>query len=289
MNKQARNQLALAVGLALLGAVPQAMVAQGYGRVANDAWSGRVTVINTIPIDRTRMRTGGAAGAMVTQMGGTSSAPKTVMSVDLHPVLIAYWGDQKEKMRTEALAFLHEKNIGGGFRTGNNGLTLVPDGPLYAGWDGRGFSFKWVLPGNHLETQIRTPGPAPSGWDPKFQLFFDLTILGDVDVQNKTLRVAAVRVQPKVYRPAGRNFTGDAATAANNLVATLSGTDFIGQFLNRINGQTVPVSRPLNLELAKLSPALAKATAGVDIQPGFTANPNQVTLTLGKAAPLNVH
>jgi hypothetical protein len=68
----------------------------------------------------------------------------------------------------------------------------------------------------------------------------------------------------------------------------LSGKDFIGQALSRINGQSVPVSKPINLELAKLAPALAKATANVDIQPGFTPSPNQVTLTLTRAAPVVV-
>jgi hypothetical protein len=280
MIRQLRCRLVLAVSLTLHSAALQAVVAQAFGRTANDPWSGRVTVINAIPIDK--------AKGIATQIGRSGSAPKNIVSVDLHPVLVAYWADQKQKVWKDALTFLSEKDIGGGFRTGNNGLTLVPDGPLYAGFDGRGFTFKWVLPGNHLETQIRTPGPAPSDWDPRFQVFFDLTIVGDVDIQNKTLHVAAVHVQPTVHRPAGRNVTGNAATTFNNLVATLSGKDFIGQALSRINGQSVPVSKPINLELAKLAPALAKATANVDIQPGFTPSPNQVTLTLTRAAPVVV-
>jgi hypothetical protein len=213
---------------------------------------------------------------------GTGSPP-TAATVDLRPVISAFWQAAREELRVRGLQFLSERDIGGGFRTSHNGLYFANDLDLFAGWDGRGFTIKFVAAGNRLDTQIRTPGPLPSGTDPKLRVMFDLAVSGDVDIQNNTLRVGTFRVTPTVHRPTGRNFTGDMAIAVDELMQTLAGTGFIERFAAIANGTRVPLNTPISVELAKLSPVLGEATSNAEIQPGMETN--RLILSLVRSSP----
>jgi hypothetical protein len=250
---------------------------QGFGRVANTPYSGGVTVVNKLPVaavDRAGVRVNAAA-----------PAPNQVVHVELGPVLRKAWTDARPALQTMGENFLRERDIGGGFRTSSNHLNLAADGgQMFAGWDGRGFTIKWLLPGNNLKTRVRIPGPSREDDDPALTVPFDLELTLDVDINGTQMVTRSARLQAHAHDSSGRNFTGKAGVAVANVVKFVGGPDLVAELLKRINDRQVSFSAAINKELAKLNPALAKAGNGAAIVPGFDDARQSIQLTIVKAA-----
>ncbi|MGK2960963.1 MAG: hypothetical protein ACSLFK_02315 [Gemmatimonadaceae bacterium] len=282
--------------MTLIAVAPAIAAAQpGFGRVANLPYSGGVTVINNMkrpltPADALKSGNLSVTGTLNTSPASKVSAPvqpRTVF-IDTRPLLIGVWQQLRPAIVDSALSFLHERNIGGGFRTSRNRLTLAEDGPMFVGWDGRGFTIKFLLNGNSLSTYLRTPTPVSRDADPGFQVNFDLEVDIDVEVKGNQLVAGPARIQPIVHRPTGRNFTGALAIAVSDLVGVLSGTDFAGSFLKQINSRDFGMQTGLNQGLARLNPVLRAAASGGTIMPGYDAGRSSITLTMQNAGPLPV-
>jgi hypothetical protein len=276
---------------------PQLARAQSFsfGRAANEPWSGRITVINKIKLAEAEkvfsdftQKIGTKGKASKATSLGNSILKGNPQTVELRPFLDEAWAKARQPLANEMQHQLREKNIGGGIRTSRNTVVLGEHGELFVGWDGRGFTLRFVLRGNSLTTSLRIPGPTPSGLDPRFKVNFDVDLLMDVDIHGTTLVAGSPRVRLNVHRPEGKNITGSLVLAIERLVSVISGTDIEGTALKVINSKEIKLASPINLELAKLSPALAKATDGISIRPGFDKNPNRITMTLEKLAPLPV-
>lgn len=284
-------RLAAAAVLVVLGA--QA-AAQGFGRTASDPWSGIVTVHNRMtppgkPISA-------AARLGVREVSGsiaqpTNAKPAVVKperaSVNLAPVIQQWWDSKRPQYAAKAVAFLNERDIGGGFRTSRNVVTLATSGPMLVGTDGNGFTVRYLLNGNSLSTYLRVPaGPLVNRhMDPGFVVRFDLDVTLDFSVRNNQLVAGPARIKANVHRPEGRNISGDLATAAANIVKTLSGADFVGQFLAVANSQPIAVDTGLNQQLGMINPLLQKAASGGVIQPAYHAANQSVVLTILNAGP----
>lgn len=271
--------------------------AQGFGRTASEPWSGIVTVHNRMtppgkPISA-------AARVGVREVSGsiaqpTNAKPAAVKperaSVNLAPVIQQWWDGKRPQYAAKAVAFLNERDIGGGFRTSRNVVTLATSGPMLVGTDGNGFTVRYLLNGNSLSTYLRVPaGPLVNRhMDPGFVVRFDLDVTLDFSVRNNQLVAGPARIKANVHRPEGKNISGDMATAAANLVKTLSGVDFVGQFLAVANSQPIAVDTGLNQQLGMINPLLQKAASGGVIQPSYHAANQSVVLTLLTAGPAPV-
>ncbi len=93
------------------------------------------------------------------------------------------------------------------------------------------------------------------------------------------------RIKANVHRPEGKNISGDMATAAANLAKTLSGVDFVGQFLAVVNSKPIAVDTGLKQELAKINPLLQKAASGGAIQLSYESAHQSVVLAVVNAGP----
>jgi hypothetical protein len=231
----------------------------GFRRVATDPFSGVVALVNRVKVL------------------SNPALPREV-SVDLGPVIRQAWSAARTKLTQEAIAFLNERDIGSGFRTSRTTLSLAENGDLYVGADGTGFTLRYVLRGNTIETSIRVPGPSPSGTDPRFNVKFDVDVTMEVDRSGLTMSAGSARLRLNVSRPTGVNLTGDMAIAANNLVAILSGTDFIGQGLKAVNSADLALNKPVNYELGKMLGG--RVGRGIAISPGYDKRYTRITLTL---------
>ena len=302
-----RGLLLFGLALASVAAWATPASAQFFGRVANEPFSGRVTVVNKIKakLDLSELykdahidKAGNKSSELVNLLknaGQHTSGPEKpttptgpLTTVDLGPVLANAWHKARPKIIEKALAFLNEKNIGSGFRTSRNHLDLDNDGELFVGVDGRGMTFRYVLRGNQFTTKLRTPTPVGSWGDPGFRVKFDMEVLIDVEIHGTSLVVGAAKLNMHVSRPTGTNITGTLTVAVANLIDTLTGKDFIGEGLSVVNGKEFALSAPIKYELSKLSPILAKAASKGVVVPSFDKAHNRVVLTLIENTPLPV-
>jgi hypothetical protein len=296
-----RSLMLMSLAMATAAAQPTSASAQfQFGRNANEPYSGRITVVNKIKVSISKadlFKEATALNKSSSFKDALANAKKNlpadkvtvptgpILSVDVGPTISNTWQKIRPKLTDEVLKFLHEKNIGGGVRTSRNRLNLDENGELFVGVDGRGFTFRYVLRGNQLTTKLRTPGPLPSGTDPGFRVKFDMELLIDVDIQGTSLVVRPARLNMNVSRPTGTNITGSLVIAVADLVSTISGTDLIGVGLKLINGKEIALSKTINLEMSKLSPALAKAAQKGVVIPSFDKQHNRIVLTLMENTP----
>ena len=239
-----------------------------FGRVANQPWSGEIKVTN--------------------RMGPPAGSPLTA-SVDLLPTLKAKWEAARGPMADEAVKFLNEHDIGGGWRTSKCRLDLASIGPLFVGHDGSGFTIRFSVRGNSLTTWLRTPTGVSENADPGFRATFDLEGTMDLVVRGNRLVAGPAKLTANAQRPVGTNATGSAAVAAADLVKNfLGGPDFIGKLLTTVTSRPFSFDAGINNELAKLNLILSRAAGGGAIQPGYEPPTKSATLTLVKAGPLPV-
>jgi hypothetical protein len=283
-----------AAAVALASLVPQQAVAQGFGRTASQPWSGIVTVHNRMtppgkPISNAaRLGVREVPGSLAQPTNARPASAKSERaSVNLAPFIQQWWDAQRPQYIAKAESFLHERDIGGGFRTSRNRLTLASSGPMLVGTDGYGFTVRYLLNGNSLSTYLRVPaGPLVNrDMDPGFLVRFDLDVTLDFTLRNNQLLAVPARIKANVHRPEGRNISGEMATAAANLARTLSGVDFIGQFLAVANSKPIAIDTGLNNELGMINPLLQKAASGGVIQPSYHAPNQSVVLTLVNSGP----
>ena len=256
---------------------PQDCSAQGtFGRVANAQFAGGVTIVDEIPISDAYRH-----GA---RQYATAAPVATEKHVDLGPALRQSWQLARSYLKSDIENFLHERDIGGGFRTSANHVTLAQDGQLFAGWDGRGFTIRFWVPGNNLKTRIRIPGPSAQSSDPALTVPFDLDLTIDVDVNGNQLVAPSARLQVRAFEPSGRNPSGRGAVAFAKALKFMNGPDLVGEFLKRVNSKQFSFANTINKELSKLNPALARASSGAAIVPGFDQPHHSIQLTLMKAS-----
>lgn len=231
----------------------------GFGRVASEPFSGMVAVVNRVktPVN--------------------PAIPREV-SVDLGPVIRQAWQTARTELTNGGIAFLNERNIGSGVRTSRTSINLAQNGDLYIGTDGTGFTLRYVLRSNSVETSLRIPGPSPSGTDPRFNVKFDADVTIEVDRSGLTMSASPARLKLNVGRPTGANLTGQLGIAANDLVAVLSGKDFIGDGLKAVNTGSFALNKPIDLEIGKMLGS--RVGKGIAISPSFDKRSNRLDLTL---------
>lgn len=284
----------VAFAAATIAALPVLANAQpGFGRVANQPWAGDVTVANRMTSKSVSDALGGrnlpVSDVRTSPLGGgrkAAAAPPRTVSRNLMPLLTAAWQEARLRIVDTAMTYLDERDVGGGFRTSRNRITLAEGGPLFIGVDGRGFTMRYVLNGNRLSTYFRTPTPLGRDFDPGFVVDFDMDVVLDVELRGNQLVAGPARIYPNVKPPAGKNITGDLAVAANDLLKLLSGTDFVGLLVREINGRNFELQSGVNQELARLNPVLQAAAAGGVIVPGFEAGRLMFTIRDARAAPV---
>lgn len=220
-----------------------------FGRVASDPFSGRVNFD-----DR---RKGAATG----------------LWIDVSSTIRSAWQQLRPALAEKGRTFLNERDIGGGFRTSRSVIALAENGNLFFGTDGSGFTLKYVLRGNRLDTSLRVPGPSPSGTDPRVYVTCDLEVTIAVDRAGIDLVASPARLRANCSRPVGVNFTGKAAIGVNNLINFVGGPDFIGMFLQPINSGSFAISNQLNLKISRLLP---RRTQNTSI--GFSRKDDQLVL-----------
>jgi len=264
------------VGVSVLAMSPLAL-GQGLGRAAEAPYSGGVTVVDRLPARA-------HASAATAQ-----ASPRAVTHVELGTVLRQAWVDARPSLQAMGESFLRERDIGGGLRTSANHLSLAADGgPMMVGWDGRGFTIRWLLPGNSLQTRIRLPRPSRSTEDPALTLPFDLELAMDVDVRGTRLVARSARLQVHAASPGGGSTAGHVVAASARLIAFLGGPDLAGALLSRINDQQFSFAAQVDEELARLAPELAKAGAGTEIVPSFDDPRHGIQLAIVPTSPLAV-
>jgi len=276
-------------------------VSAQFGRAATQPWSGGVTVANKLnpritaesalkvlqkedPFRGPLRKTPAPAPQPPTK----PTVPQTA-SVNLMPIMTAKWQAARESLSGTAAKFLNERDIGNGWRTSKNRLTLASTGPLFVGTDGSGCTIKLKLPGNSLVTWLRTPTGVSEDADPGFEVTFDLEVTIDLDIRGNRIVAGPARIRALVQKPVGTNATGSAALVAANLLKDyLGGPDFVGDMLKVVHGNQFAFDAGINQELAKLNPILDKAAAGVAIHPDYDPATKNITLTLVNAGPAPV-
>ena len=221
----------LCIGLALLSFSSASAQTFRLGRAASDPFSGRVNFNDK--------RKGAPSG----------------LWIDLSSTVRTAWQQLRPVLSDKGRIFLNERDIGGGFRTSRSVITLAENGNLFFGTDGSGFTLRYVLQGNRLDTSFRVPGPSPSGTDPRVYVLCDLEVTIDVDRSGQDLLASPARLRANCNRPVGVNLTGKAAIGVNNLIRFLGGPDFIGMFLQPINSGSTAISNQLNLKISPHDPA----------------------------------
>lgn len=167
-----------------------------------------------------------------------------------------------------ALNYLNERDVGGGIRTSRNVINLAENGNLFFATYAGGFTLKYVVKGNRFETSFRTPGPLPSGTDPRVAITCDAEVMIDIVKTGYNLTARPAQLKIKCSRPTGRNFTGDLLIGVNDLIATLGGPDFIGKGLRAVNDPKFALNAPVSVELSnRLGGRLTRDTS-VEIDTG---------------------
>lgn len=250
----------LLVGSAIFMVSATSTQAQRFGRVASEPFSGRVNF--------DERRKGKATG----------------LWIDLASTMRVAWQQLRPVLTENGRTFLNERDIGGGFRTSRDVLTLAENGNMYFGVDGTGFTMKYVLRGNRLDTSLRVPGPSPSGTDPRVSVLCDLEVTIDVERSGLNDLVASpARLKANCSRPVGQNFTGTVGIGVNNLIRFLGGPDFIGMYLTKFNSSTYALSNQLNLKFRLLPRRTQNTTIG------FSRRNDQLDLIFEEDQPLKVH
>ena len=263
----------------------------GFGRVASEPWNGGLTVRNEMrsksaaEVLGQRNVPGGGLGGIAGGRNSAPSVPRTV-SVNLVPLLNAQWSDLRAAMVDSALKYFHERNVGGGFRTSRNRITIGDPGPMFAGWDGRGFTLRFIVPGNQISTYFRTPTPLDRDFDPGFEVNFDFEVTMDINVANNQLVAGPARITPTVKKPEGKNLTGDFVLAVNNLVSVISGADFIGGLLKHVNATSIGLPTGLNNQFAQVNPILRAAANGGVVSPAMSQGGLLLTIRDRSAPPV---
>ena len=277
----------------------QALAQFKFGRVANQPWSGSVTVNNQMvapkstpkppdPFEKKTKHTFPLTQVNTTQLPTLPTIPRTAV-VNLKPGMDDTWRAARVRIIQETVKYLNEKNVGGGWRTSKNRLHLAESGVILVGHDGSGFTIRFSLTGNTLNTWLRTPTPVSEHADPGFLVAFDLDVTVNVDLRGNQLVAGPAQLNAKVQRPAGTNGTGMAAVAAADILKNfLGGPDFVGLLLGMVNNRQFAFDTGINKELVKLNPILALAAKGGGVQPGYDPASRNVTFTLVGAAPLPV-
>lgn len=222
----------------------------GFGRAANQPFSGQVNVVNK---------------------AGLKQLPylRPVRSVDIKPLLeeaiTKVVGPMMEKtMSTE----LPKKKFDGftPYLIKAEFAKTRANDKLYAGTDGTGFTIRYVSVGNSVTVGLHTPLPNDRDQNPTFKIPFDYELLIDVETGGLVPVVRNVRIKLNAGRPEGDNFFGRVAGVINNLVSAMGGPDFIGDAQNKINGKEQSVAGPIGVNLGKLGPALQNAGRNVIIR-----------------------
>ncbi len=191
---------------------------------------------------------------------------------DLDPAVRLGWRAFRTGFTTFALNYLNERNIGGGIRTSRNVINLAENGSLFFSTNAGGFTLKYVVKGNRFETSFRTPGPLPSGTDPRVAITCDAEVMIDIIKTGYNLTAQPAQLKIKCGRPTGQNFTGDMVVGINDLIATLGGPDFIGNGLSIVNDPKFALNAPVSAELSKgLGGRLTRDTS-VEIDTGNLFN-----------------
>ena len=170
---------------------------------------------------------------------------------NLGPAVRFGWQTFRTEFTKFAYGYLNERNIGGGFRTSRNVINLAENGSLFFATYSGGFTLKYVVKGNRFETSFRTPGPLPSGTDPRVAIACDAEVMIDIVKTGYDLRARPAQLKLKCGRPTGQNFTGDVVVGINDLIATLGGPDFIGKGLRAVNDPKFALNAPVSVELSK--------------------------------------
>ena len=231
----------------------------GFGRVASEPFSGMVAVLNRVKVL-------------------SNPAIPREASVDLGPVIRQAWRTARPRLIQEAVAVINEHDVGGGFRTSRTSMSLAENGDLYIGTDGTGFTLRYVLRGNTIETSVRIPGPTPSDGDPRFNVRFDMDVTIEVDRSGLTMMASPARLHLNVSRPTGANLVGSIAVAAADVYKYFSGNDFVGQALKAVNSNDIALNKPINFELGKMLGG--RVGRGIAISPSFDKRANRLNLTL---------
>jgi hypothetical protein len=204
----------------------------GFRRTPSEPFSGRITIEDRLKASRV-------------------PANLRSQTINLEPIVRQAWQTVRPILIQEGEKFLNERDIGGGVRTSRNKLHLAENGYLFFGTDGSGFTLRYVLSNNILQTSLRIPGPSPASSDPRLQVVCNLEVWVSVDRARYTIAAQPARLIFQCRPPTGMNFTGDALVAVNTLVAALGGPDFIGQGLAAINSKEHSLGQPINVELSK--------------------------------------
>jgi hypothetical protein len=208
----------------------------------------------------------------------------TGLWIDLGSTVRFAWKQLRPVLTQQAVGYLNERDIGGGFRTSRDTLTLAENGDLFFGVDGSGTTLRYVLRGNRLDTSLRVPGPSPSGTDPRVSIKCDLEVTIDIDRSGIDLVASPARLKANCSRPVGQNFTGKVGIGVNDLIRFLGGPDFIGMFLKSINTGSLAMSQQVNLKFSGLLP---RRTQNTSI--GFSRRNDQLDLIFEEDQPLKVH
>lgn len=227
----------LVTGVALFSVSAASAQTPRFGRVASAPFSGRVNFDD---------RRKGAPTGIWINLGSTVQFT---------------WGQLRPVLAEQGRAFLNERNIGGGFRTSRSVITLAENGNMFIGVDGTGFTLKYVLRGNRLDTSLRVPGPSPSGLDPRVYVMCDLEVTIDIERSGINLLASPARLKPTCSRPVGLNLTAQAAIGLDNLIRFLGGPDFIGMWLQPINRSNVTLSPAINVKFSSLLPKRTQYTS----------------------------
>lgn len=190
------------------------------------------------------------------------------VTFDLAPAVREGWRGFRTGFTTFALNYLNERDIGGGIRTSRNVINLAENGSLFFSTNAGGFTLKYVVKGNRFETSFRTPGPLPSGTDPRIAINCDAEVMIDIVKTGYNLTARPAQLKIKCGRPVGQNFTGDVAIGVNDLIATLGGPDFIGKALRAVNDPKFALNAPVSVELNKGLGARLTRDTSVEINSG---------------------
>jgi hypothetical protein len=157
----------------------------------------------------------------------------------------------------------------------NMDVRLAKRGQLYA--QNLSLNLRYVLPNNWVTFSMTTPTVFGSSLDPRFTVTFDLVLT--VSVSN-ALQATGVQVQVQNAHIQGANLIGDLATAVNDFLHFLGGSDFRKALEGQIDAQTQML--PLNVGLRDLGLAIP---AGLTCRPFLDAQGRTLTLLIPAAPP----
>ena len=237
----------LGAAFALIVIASEGVDAQGFGRAANQPYNAGVAVIN----------------------------PPSVMPMNLMIQFKDAWRRKRPQMTDAALAWLRERDIGGGFRMSTNRLNIADDGRLYVGADSRGFTVRFLLANNVLTTYLRNPTRV-SG-EALFVTTFDIDITIDVNVSGNQLVPGPARIQTTVRRPNGESTLGAFAVVPDAIVRVLSSPGFTAALLSKLNAGEFSPPAEITNTLSQVNPLFRRASS---VTTGYDASSGNLTVTL---------